>query len=123
MSIQVGEKMPAGVFGVMTDAGPGAISTEELFAGKKVVLVSVPGAFTPTCSSSHLPRYNELAATFADQGIDQVVCVSVNDSFVMNAWKAAQEAENILFLPDGNGEFTAAMGMLVDNHDLGFEQR
>ena len=82
------------------------VTTNELFANKTVVVFSLPGAFTPTCSSSHLPRYNELASVFTDNGVDDILCVSVNDTFVMNAWKADQEATNITFIPDGNGEFT-----------------
>ncbi|KJG09571.1 glutathione peroxidase [Photobacterium kishitanii] len=99
------------------------VTTNELFANKTVVVFSLPGAFTPTCSSSHLPRYNELASVFADNGVDDILCVSVNDTFVMNAWKADQEAENITFIPDGNGEFTNGMGMLVEKDDLGFGAR
>ena len=99
------------------------VSTDELFAGKKVVVFSLPGAFTPTCSSTHLPRYNELYPVFKSLGIDSILCVSVNDTFVMNAWKDDQDAENIRFIPDGNGEFTAGMGLLVDKNDLGFGRR
>lgn len=99
------------------------ITTDELFKGKTVVVFSLPGAFTPTCSSSHLPRYNELYPVFKQYGVDEILCVSVNDTFVMNAWKADQEAENITFIPDGNGEFTDGMGMLVDKNDLGFGKR
>ena len=99
------------------------ITTTELFSNKTVIVFSLPGAFTPTCSSSHLPRYNELASVFKENGIDNILCVSVNDTFVMNAWKADQEAENITFIPDGNGEFTNGMGMLVAKNDLGFGNR
>ncbi|PSW09174.1 glutathione peroxidase [Photobacterium rosenbergii] len=99
------------------------ITTTELFSNKTVIVFSLPGAFTPTCSSSHLPRYNELASVFKENGIDNILCVSVNDTFVMNAWKADQEAENITFIPDGNGEFTNGMGMLVAKNDLGFGDR
>ena len=99
------------------------VTTEELFKGKTVIVFSLPGAFTPTCSSSHLPRYNELFPVFKQHGVDSVLCVSVNDTFVMNAWKADQEANNITFIPDGNGEFTDGMGMLVDKNDLGFGKR
>jgi glutaredoxin-like protein len=83
----------------------------------------LPGAFTPTCSSTHLPRYNELAPVFKEHGVDSIICLSVNDPFVMNAWKEDQHAENIYFLPDGNGEFSDGMGMLVDKNDLGFGKR
>ena len=99
------------------------VSTDELFNGKTVVVFSLPGAFTPTCSSTHLPRYNELAAEFKQNGVDDILCVSVNDTFVMNAWKADQEAENITVIPDGNGEFTQGMGMLVSKNGLGFGDR
>lgn len=99
------------------------VTTDELFAGKKVVFFALPGAFTPTCSSSHLPRYNELATTFKGCGIDDVICLSVNDTFVMNEWKKTQKSENITFLPDGTGAFTEGMGMLVDKNDLGFGKR
>jgi len=99
------------------------VTSDDLFKGKTVVLFSLPGAFTPTCSSTHLPRYNELAKTFAENGVDDIVCMSVNDTFVMNAWKQDQEAENIIVIPDGNGEFTDGMGMLVGKQDLGFGMR
>jgi glutaredoxin-like protein len=99
------------------------VSTDEIFKGKRVVVFSLPGAYTPTCSSTHLPRYNELAGVLKSKGIDEIVCISVNDAFVMNEWKRAQEAENITVIPDGNGEFTQGMGMLVDKSDLGFGKR
>ena len=99
------------------------VSTRDLFAGKKVVVFALPGAFTPTCSSAHVPRYNELAPTFKSRGIDSVVCISVNDGFVMEEWGKTQHAENITFIPDGNAEFTEKMGMLVDKKNLGFGKR
>ena len=99
------------------------LTTDALFANKTVIVFSLPGAFTPTCSSSHLPRYNELASVFAEHGVDEIICMSVNDTFVMNAWKADQEADKITFVADGNGEFSAGMGMLVDKSDLGFGKR
>lgn len=99
------------------------INTDELFKGKKVVVFSLPGAFTPTCSSSHLPRYNELVPAFKANGIDAVLCVAVNDTFVMNAWAADEESSNITMIPDGNAEFTQGMGMLVSKADLGFGSR
>jgi glutaredoxin-like protein len=99
------------------------VSSEQLFAGKSVIVFSLPGAFTPTCSSSHVPRFNELAGVFKASGIDDIVCVSVNDAFVMNEWARDQQAEGITFVPDGNGDFTRAMGMLVDKDDLGFGKR
>ena len=99
------------------------VTTDDVFKGKAVVVFSLPGAFTPTCSSTHVPRYNQLAATLKAHGVDDVVCMSVNDSFVMNAWQEAENAWNIRFIPDGNGEFTEGMGMLVDKDDLGFGKR
>ena len=99
------------------------VTSDELFKGKTVVVFSLPGAFTPTCSSTHLPRYNELASTFKANGVDDILCVSVNDTFVMNAWSEDQEAQNIRLIPDGSGEFTQKMGMLVDKSDIGFGKR
>ncbi|MEH6583560.1 MAG: peroxiredoxin [Halioglobus sp.] len=98
-------------------------TTEDLFAGKKVVVFSLPGAFTPTCSSNHLPRYEELYDEFKAQGVDEIICVSVNDAFVMFKWGKEQGNENIFLLPDGNGEFTRKMGMLVDKSNIGFGMR
>ncbi|MGM3304598.1 peroxiredoxin [Anabaena sp. WFMT] len=98
-------------------------TTQELFAGKRVVVFSLPGAFTPTCSTSHLPRYEELYKDFKALGVDSVICVSVNDAFVMFQWGKQQNAENVFLLPDGNGEFTRKMGMLVDKANLGFGMR
>lgn len=99
------------------------VTTREVFEGKTVVVFSLPGAFTPTCSGSHVPRYEELADAFRARGVDEIVCVSVNDGFVMEAWGVEQRAPTLRFLPDGNGEFTAGMGMLVDKSDLGFGKR
>ena len=99
------------------------LSSDEIFKGKNVVVFSLPGAFTPTCSTSHLPRYEELYEEFKKQGVDAVVCVSVNDAFVMYQWGKSQDAKNVFLLPDGNGEFTRKMGMLVDKTNLGFGQR
>jgi len=99
------------------------LSSDEVFKNKNVVLFSLPGAFTPTCSASHLPRFEELYEEFQAQGVDAVVCLSVNDAFVMFQWGNSQNAENVFLLPDGNGEFTRKMGMLVDKTNLGFGQR
>ncbi len=118
-----GQKVPAVSFPIISDNGWSARSTDEIFSNKTVVVFSLPGAFTPTCSSSHLPRYNELAPTFFANGVDEILCVSVNDTFVMNAWAEAQHAENISFIPDGTGEFTEKMGLLVDKSDIGFGKR
>ncbi len=99
------------------------VTTDEVFKGKTVVVFSLPGAFTPTCSSTHLPRYNELAGVLKENGVDDIVCISVNDTFVMNAWLSDQDAHNIRVIPDGNGEFTDGIGMLVDKSDIGFGKR
>ncbi|SKA49116.1 glutathione peroxidase [Enterovibrio nigricans] len=118
-----GQKVPSVTFPTRQGDAWVNVTTDELFAGKTVVVFSLPGAFTPTCSSTHLPRYNELHSVFKEHGVDEILCVSVNDTFVMNAWKADQEAENITFIPDGNAEFTRGMGMAVAKDDLGFGQR
>lgn len=98
-------------------------TTDDFFKGKKVVLFALPGAYTPTCSSTHLPRYSELQEAFKENGIDDVICLSVNDTFVMNEWQRTQGAENITMIPDGNGEFTKKLGFLVDKQNLGFGPR
>ncbi len=98
-------------------------SSSDIFDGKTVIVFSLPGAFTPTCSSSHVPRFDQLAPAFKKLGVDEIICVSVNDAFVMNEWKAEQKASRVTFLPDGNGEFTDKMGMLVGKEDLGFGKR
>lgn len=118
-----GQKVPSVVFPTRQDDAWVNVASNDLFKDKTVIVFSLPGAFTPTCSSSHLPRYNELQSVFKEYGVDSIVCISVNDTFVMNAWKADQEAENIIVIPDGNGEFTDGMGMLVDKADLGFGKR
>lgn len=98
-------------------------NTDELFANKTVVVFSLPGAFTPTCSSSHLPRYDQLASAFKDNGVDEIYCISVNDTFVMNAWAKDLNVKDVTLLPDGNGEFTEGMGLLVEKKELGFGKR
>ena len=118
-----GQKVPQASFRARTDSDWKTLTTDDLFKGKTVVVFSLPGAFTPTCSSTHVPRYNELAPAFFANGVDRVVCVSVNDAFVMNEWARTQECGNVLLVPDGNGEFTEKMGMLVDKSDLGFGKR
>ena len=99
------------------------ITTDEIFKGKTVVVFSLPGAFTPTCSSTHVPRYNQLTPTLKQHGVDEVVCISVNDAFVMNEWRREQKADNVTFIPDGNGDFSRGMGMLVPKNDIGFGDR
>jgi peroxiredoxin len=99
------------------------LTSKEIFAGKRVVIFSLPGAFTPTCSTSHLPRYEELYSEFKALGIDEVICISVNDAFVMYQWGQHQKVKNVFLLPDGNGDFTRQIGMLVDKSNLGFGLR
>lgn len=124
MTIGVGDKMPSGVFGVMTEAGPGAMSTDELFAGKKVVLVSVPGAFTPTCSANHLPGFIEHADDLSANGVDTVACMAVNDVFVMTAWgKDRGVGDAVVMLADGNGEYAQALGLGMDGTAFGMGMR
>ncbi|MGK4007242.1 glutathione peroxidase [Sorangium sp. So ce1036] len=118
-----GQRVPDVTFRTRVDGQWKDVTSKEVFSGKKVVVFALPGAFTPTCSSSHVPRYNELAHEFQRRGVDTIACVSVNDAFVMDEWCKAQHADNILFLPDGNGEFTDKMGMLVDKTELGFGKR
>jgi peroxiredoxin len=124
MSIKVGDKMPSGVFGVMTESGPGALSSDELFNGKKVVLFSVPGAFTPTCSMNHLPGFVDLADKFAAKNVDTIACMAVNDVFVMNAWGKDRNADDkVVMLADGNGEYTKALGLEMDASKFGMGLR
>jgi len=118
-----GQKIPGVTFRTRRDHEWVDVTSEDIFAGKNVVIFSLPGAFTPTCSSSHVPRYNQLVPQFKAQGIDEVICVSVNDAFVMNEWQRSQKADRVTFLPDGNGEFSDAMGLLVGKEDLGFGRR
>jgi len=118
-----GQKVPSIQYKTLVGGKLEEKSTDELFRGKKVAVFSLPGAFTPTCSASHVPRYQELSGELRRAGVDEIVCVSVNDAFVMEAWKNAQGAKDITFLPDGNGELTKGMGMLVDKGDLGFGPR
>ena len=118
-----GKPVPKVIFKTRANDQWQDVSTGDVFKGRTVVVFSLPGAYTPTCSSMHLPRYNELASVLKANGVDQIVCLSVNDAFVMNEWKQDQEAENITLLPDGNGEFTAGMGLLVDKSKLGFGKR
>ncbi len=118
-----GKRIPDITFRTRRDHEWVDVTSEDIFAGKNVVIFSLPGAFTPTCSSSHVPRYNQLVPQFQAQGIDEVICVSVNDAFVMNEWQRSQNADRVTFLPDGNGEFSDAMGLLVGKEDLGFGRR
>ncbi len=124
MAISAGEKMPSGQFGVMTSEGPGGLTTDELFAGKKVVLFSVPGAFTPTCSMNHLPGYVEHAEALKAKGVDTIACTAVNDTFVMDAWgKDRVVGDSVLMLADGNGEYAEALGLTLDGSGFGLGTR
>ena len=118
-----GKRIPDVTFRTRQGADWVDVTSQEIFDGRAVVLFSLPGAFTPTCSSSHVPRYNQLVPQFRANGIDDVICVSVNDAFVMNEWKRNQKADRVTFLPDGNGEFSEKMGLLVGKEDLGFGKR
>lgn len=122
-SLSAGNNVPNVTFAIRENDQWIKKTTTDIFADKTVVVFSLPGAFTPTCSSSHLPRYSELATTFFANGVDEIVCLSVNDTFVMNAWAADQQTENVTLIPDGNGDFTQAMGQLVDKSDIGFGKR
>ena len=118
-----GQKIPQVTFRTRQEHEWVDVSSDDVFKGKTVIVFALPGAFTPTCSSTHVPRYNQLAPVLKQNGVDEVICVSVNDAFVMNEWKAEQNADNIRFLPDGNGDFSRGMGMLVEKNDLGFGER
>ncbi|MEL6869499.1 MAG: peroxiredoxin [Pseudomonadota bacterium] len=124
MTIANGQKMPAGQFGTMTSEGPGQISTDELFGGKRVVLISVPGAFTPTCSMNHLPGFVDMAQQFFDNGVDTLACMAVNDVFVMDAWgKDRNVADKVVMLADGNGDYAQALGLTMDGSGFGMGMR
>jgi len=107
--------MPDGVFGIMDAQGPNSLSTDQLFSGRKVILVSVPGAFTPTCSMNHLPGYVDLADELMAKGVDTIACMAVNDVFVMSAWgKDRDVGDKVLMLADGNGDYSRALGLELD---------
>lgn len=118
-----GQKVPSVTFRTRQNGEWVDIKSDDLFSGKTVAVFSLPGAFTPTCSSTHVPGYNQLAGTLQENGVDEIVCVSVNDGFIMEEWAKDQKATNVKFIPDGNGEFTEGMGLLVDKADLGFGKR
>ena len=123
MTIKVGDKIPAGMFTIMGAEGPAGISTSEIFDGKKVVLFAVPGAFTPTCSVSHLPGFVVHVDDIKAKGVDTVACMSVNDVFVVDAWGKASNAEHLLMLADGNADFTTAIGLTLDGTGFGMGTR
>jgi peroxiredoxin len=124
MTIQVGEKLPQATFMVPTAEGPQAMTTDQVFKGKKVALFALPGAFTPTCSAKHLPGFRDKAAEFKAKGFDTIACLSVNDAFVMGAWAKDQGVtDQVLMLADGNGDFTRAVGLEMDAAKFGMGSR
>jgi glutaredoxin-like protein len=118
-----GKRVPDVTFRTRKDGQWKDVTTAQIFKGRNVVVFALPGAYTPTCSSTHLPRYNELFPAFRQAGVDEIVCLSVNDAFVMGEWQSDQNAPNITFIPDGNGEFSEKMGLLVDKSSIGFGKR
>lgn len=123
MAIKEGDKLPDATMHVMQDGRPTAVTTEELFGGKKVVVFAVPGAYTPTCSQAHLPGFVVNADSIKSKGIDSIVCLSVNDAFVMDAWGKDANAEQIMMVGDGNGEFTKKLGLEMDGSGFGLGTR
>jgi glutaredoxin/glutathione-dependent peroxiredoxin len=124
MTIKAGERMPAGKFKVMGESGPQDLTTAQLFDGKRVVLFSVPGAFTPTCNAKHLPGFVQQAPALQAKGVDTIACMAVNDVFVMNAWgKSVNVGDKVRMLADGNGEYAKALGLELDARGYGMGQR
>lgn len=123
MQTREGQRIPNVTFKTRKDGAWAEVTSDDIFRGKTVVVFALPGAFTPTCSSTHLPRYNELAPVLKKHGVDEIVCLSVNDAFVMDAWQREEGCSEVRMIPDGSGKFTEAMGMLVDKDDLGFGRR
>ncbi len=119
MAVQVGDAIPEATLKIMGEKGPQDITTAEIFGGKKVVLFAVPGAFTPTCSAAHLPGFVANADKIKAKGVDSIVCLSVNDAFVMDAWGKGQNAEELMMVGDGNGDLTKAMGLEMDGSGFG----
>jgi len=123
MAIQEGDRLPDATLHIIKDGRPSAVSTADLFAGKKVVLFAVPGAFTPTCSEAHLPGFVANADKIKEKGVDSIVCVAVNDAFVMDAWGADRNADELVMAGDGNGEFTNSIGLVMDGTGFGLGMR
>ena len=123
MTIQIGDRLPQATFRVMTADGPAAKTTDDVFRGRKVVLVAVPGAFTPTCDRNHLPSYVKNAAAIKAKGIDAIVVTAVNDVFVLDAWSKSAGASDIEFIADGNGDFARALGLALDGSGFGLGTR
>ncbi len=123
MTIQIGDRIPDSTLMIMTDGKPAPLTTADLFGGKKVVLFSVPGAFTPTCSVKHLPGFVDRAEEILGKGVDTIACMAVNDVFVMHAWGESANADKIVMLADGNGEFTQSLGLELDASGFGMGER
>lgn len=123
MTIQAGDRIPEATLTVMTSEGPSPLTTADLFGGKRVVLFSVPGAFTPTCSAKHLPGFVDHADEILAKGVDEIACMAVNDVFVMNAWGKSANADAITMVADGNGDFARALGLELDASGFGMGQR
>ncbi len=123
MTVQVGEKLPQAALTIATADGPKPTNSEDYFAGKRVALFAVPGAFTPTCSARHLPSYVDKAGDLKAKGIDEIACISVNDPFVMSAWGERDGSTDITMLADGNGAFTEAVGLDMDGSKFGMGKR
>ena len=123
MTIQEGDRLPEATLHVMGDAGPSAVSTADLFSEKRVVVFAVPGAFTPTCSQAHLPGFVAHAGQMKETGVDSVVCIAVNDAFVMDAWGKSASADELTMVADGNGDFTKAIGLEMDGSGFGLGTR
>lgn len=124
MALEVGQRLPEGKFGIMAETGPAKITTAELFDGKKVVLVSVPGAFTPTCSMNHLPGFVRLAGELRAAGVDTIACMAVNDVFVMSAWgDNVGVGDDVLLLADGNGDYVRSLGLELDGRSFNMGMR
>jgi len=123
MTISKGDKLPDVTLVKATAEGPEKVQSADYFAGKKVALFSVPGAFTPTCSAKHLPGFVEKAAELKSKGVDEIACTAVNDAFVMGAWNKADGSEDITMLADGNGDFAQAVGLVMDGSGFGMGKR
>ena len=123
MAIQVGDRIPSMTLVKATAEGPQPVQTDDYFAGRKVALFSVPGAFTPTCSARHLPSFVDKAGELKAKGVDEIACTAVNDAFVLGAWQKANEADEVTMLADGNGEFAQALGLTMDGSKFGMGTR
>ena len=123
MTITVGDKLPSSTLVKVTADGPDQVSTDDFFAGRKVALFAVPGAFTPTCSAKHLPGFVDKGSDLKAKGVDEIACVSVNDAFVMGAWAKSADAGDITMLADGNGDFAEAIGLTMDGSKFGMGKR